>query len=55
MNQEFNEDLLEILACPKCNRDIEYVKQVQQLKCAKCQLEFPIADNIPNMIIDEKS
>jgi len=49
-------DLLDILACPKCKRDIElleYEKERHGLRCNNCKCIYPIKDGIPVMLIDE--
>ena len=48
-----DEALMEILACPKCKGDIHYNKNGSGLVCDACQLEYPIRDDIPVMLIDE--
>ncbi|MFH1720979.1 MAG: Trm112 family protein [Candidatus Altiarchaeota archaeon] len=47
--------LLEILACPKCKGDLEYVdkKEEHNLTCKACKLRYRIEDDIPIMLIDE--
>ena len=45
--------LLEILACPKCKGEIHYNATKDGLVCDKCQLLYPIRDDIPIMLIDE--
>jgi hypothetical protein len=45
--------LMEILACPKCKGDIHYNDSKNALVCDICQLEYPIRDDIPVMLIDE--
>ena len=45
--------LLEILACPKCKGDIHYSVNKERLVCDTCQLQYPIRDDIPVMLIDE--
>ena len=48
-----DEELLAILACPKCKGDI-YLKENQSgLVCDACKLMYPIKDDIPVMLIDE--
>jgi uncharacterized protein YbaR (Trm112 family) len=46
-------DLLDILACPKCKRDIVLTEKKDGLICDKCKLLYPIRDGIPVMLIDE--
>ncbi len=45
--------LLEIIACPKCKGDLEYKSKEEQLICHKCRLIYAIKDDIPIMLIDE--
>lgn len=46
-------ELLEILACPKCKGDIEYLELEDKLLCVNCKLKYPIRDDIPIMLIEE--
>ncbi len=48
-----NKVLLEVLACPKCKEDIELAGNEEGLKCRKCEVVYPIKDEIPIMLIDE--
>lgn len=48
-----NNELLQILVCPKCRGDLNHVTEPEGLLCEECQLAFPIEDGIPVMIIDE--
>jgi len=45
--------LLDILACPKCKESVQYDDDKTSLVCQKCQLAYPIRDDIPVMLIDE--
>jgi len=45
--------LLEIIACPKCKGDLEYKPKENQLVCHDCRLIYNIKDDIPIMLIDE--
>jgi len=48
-----SQELLEILACPKCKGDI-YLNEAQDgLICEKCRLIYEIKDDIPIMLIEE--
>jgi uncharacterized protein YbaR (Trm112 family) len=48
-----SQELLEILACPKCKGSI-YLNDAQNgLICDKCKLLYEIKDDIPIMLIDE--
>ena len=46
-------ELLEILACPKCKGDVQLTPAQDGLICKACQLLYPIKDDIPVMLIDE--
>ena len=46
--------LLEILVCPKCKGELEYVTEGDEsLICHECALAFPVRDDIPVMLMDE--
>ncbi len=47
------EELLKILACPKCKGELEYDKQGGWLACGNCRLRYPVRDDIPIMLVDE--
>jgi len=46
-------DLLDILVCPKCKGELEYKKEENLLRCHQCRLQFRIDDDIPIMLIDK--
>ena len=47
-------ELLEILVCPKCKGDLEYVHAPHEsLVCHACRLVYMVEDDIPIMLIDE--
>ena len=48
-----SEELLEILACPKCKGDIYLNEAKDGLICDRCRLLYEIRDGIPIMLIDE--
>jgi uncharacterized protein len=47
-----SQELLEILACPKCHTKVEF-KEPDQLRCPHCKVLYPIVDGIPVMLIEE--
>ncbi len=47
------EELLDILACPKCKGPVLLNEAGQGLICSTCQLLYEIKDDIPIMLIDE--
>jgi uncharacterized protein YbaR (Trm112 family) len=48
-----NEELLKILACPKCKGSLEYDKENVRLLCHLCKLRYPIKNDIPIMLIED--
>jgi len=48
-----HQDLLEILACPKCKGDIRLNETGDGLICDACKLLYEIKDDIPIMLIEE--
>ena len=49
-----DERLLEILACPNCRGEIEYLEKESVLVCrGECGYRYPIRDGIPVLLVDE--
>jgi hypothetical protein len=49
-----DEKLLEILACPNCKGDVEYIEAEEIIVCrGECGYTYPVRDGIPVMLIDE--
>ncbi len=48
-----DQELLDILACPKCKGDLEYDGEMATLTCLPCSLRYKVEDDIPNMLIEE--
>jgi uncharacterized protein YbaR (Trm112 family) len=48
-----SQELLDILACPKCKGDIYLNKAQDGLQCDNCKLLYEIRDDIPIMLIEE--
>ncbi|UCF06736.1 MAG: Trm112 family protein [bacterium] len=46
------EDLLDILACPKCKEKVTLSEDGNYLVCQQCRVRYPIEDDIPIMLID---
>jgi len=46
-------ELLDILACPKCKKEVNITEDEKWLICRHCRLRYPIKDNIPVMLIDK--
>jgi uncharacterized protein len=47
-----SQELLEILACPKCHTKLE-LKEPDHLRCPHCKVLYPIVDGIPVLLIEE--
>lgn len=48
-----SEKLVKELVCPKCRGPLEYQQAPNRLICQVCRLAYPIADDVPVMLIDE--
>ncbi len=48
-----SQELLDILACPKCKEAVELNDSKDGLVCKTCALVYEIKDDIPIMLIDE--
>ena len=48
-----SQDLLDILACPKCKGPLKLNEAQDGLLCSACKLLYPIKEDIPIMLIDE--
>lgn len=48
-----DEELLKILACPKCKSNVELKENKIVCTNPDCGLRYPIRDGIPIMLIDE--
>jgi uncharacterized protein len=46
-------ELLEILICPNCRGDVDYVEAEDVIVCTSCGYRYPVRDGIPVMLIDE--
>lgn len=53
MTMPLDEELLEILVCPKCKGELEYRESEDELICHDCQLRYRVEDDIPIMLVDE--
>ena len=47
------QELLDIIACPKCKGPVQLNDEKNGLICQTCQLVYEIRDDIPIMLIDE--
>ena len=44
-------EILNILVCPKCKNNVELKNMF--LVCKKCNLAYPVIEDIPNMLIED--
>ncbi len=49
------EDFLKILVCPKCQSELEYIKEENKLRCKNCEKIYRIENDIPIMIDEERN
>lgn len=47
------QELLDIIACPKCKGEVRLNEEKNGLICDTCRLVYEIRDDIPIMLIDE--
>lgn len=48
-----NKELLDVLACPMCKAPLELLPAEDGLRCDKCEVVFPVKDEIPIMLPDQ--
>jgi len=53
LKMSISQELLDILACPKCKESVKLTEQEDGLICENCRLVYEIRDDIPIMLIDE--
>ena len=51
--EQVKEELLAILACPKCKAAVKQESNTIRCTNEQCGLVYPIRDGIPVMLIDE--
>ena len=47
--------LIELLVCPSCRSSIEYKDRRNLIICTGCELQYPVRDGIPVMLVSEAS
>jgi uncharacterized protein YbaR (Trm112 family) len=52
-NTMIKQELLDIIACPKCKGPLQLNEEKDGLICQSCNLIYEIRDDIPIMLIDE--
>ena len=48
-----DKDLLDMMVCPNCRGEIDYLESESIIECRKCHYRYPVRDGIPVMLIDE--
>ncbi len=48
-----DEELLDILACPKCRGELVLTPDESELRCNACRLAYRVDDGIPILLVDE--
>ena len=48
-----NEEILEILVCPKCRGDLRLTEQADGLVCEACALVYPVENDIPVLLVED--
>ena len=48
-----NQELIDILACPKCKRTLKLRDDQSAFDCDACKLTYQVVDEIPNFIVEE--
>ena len=48
-----SEQLLNKLACPVCQKKLEFEEEKKRLLCRNCSLGYPIVEGIPVLIAGE--
>lgn len=51
VRKSISKELLEILACPVCNNEVEL--KGEELVCKGCGRRYRIVDGVPRMLSDE--
>lgn len=46
-------ELKEILACPRCKGELEFLDEAAEIRCSRCRLVFRVEGDIPVMLLDE--
>lgn len=55
MDQKLVQEYLEVLVCPKCRKELKWesLDDQQGFLCERCQLLYPVVDEIPIMLVEE--
>lgn len=51
--RRLDNDILSILACPKCKGDLTLASDEKGLICESCRIVYPVREGVPVMLIEE--
>ena len=46
-------EMISILVCPACLRELSYDESARRLDCTSCALSYPIVNDVPVMLVDK--
>lgn len=46
------QELIKLLACPKCHHSLEFTDDGRGLLCGACQMVYPVEEEIPVLLIE---
>ena len=49
------QDLLDLIVCPACKKDLELKSDPESLKCTACHRVYPVRDGLPVLLIEEST
>jgi len=50
-----SQDLLDLIVCPACKKDLELKTDPEALKCTACKRVYPVRDGLPVLLIEEST
>jgi len=53
MPLDWSDDLVALLACPKCKGELARLDEPDGFGCRSCGLFYAVADGIPNFLVEE--
>jgi uncharacterized protein YbaR (Trm112 family) len=48
-----DQSLIDLLICPSCHGEIVYKDRRKLIICTQCELQYPVRENIPVMLVEE--
>ena len=50
-----SQELLDLIVCPACKKDLELMSDPEALKCTACHRVYPVRDGFPVLLIEEST